>query len=546
MKSDVKYFVKVAAIGFNVLVLFSVPLFWCRWLCEIVRLGIVANDGIGSQTGASNVVTIQPSGLVPDEYENASDVVKKSKIQAEVYLDNISYSLGIMDYIVEISSKIDNYSNDAGVWTGAYFDKTTGQIIYQYRFSEPTPFGRREEMRAMGITAKTTFYLYAGPEGIAETHDNKMGRFNSPITADIGNRIVTLYDTKFRRFFNIDISEKTVLKGPELPIDKQYNPVAIYPARREIKLISLNWWPPMIRDVQQTDTKEGESLSNKLTSRVQNYVNLSPYTTILDKSGRIDLLDKTTLKFVGTAGFLPNPPELYPIGKPPTTSDVLAYRMLPMVLSSDRQYRGLFVTTLNREGTSYVLTAFDPNGHVIASTMSQNSPKKAYLGLPWLPTLTIAKYLLENLHPPILALASFLTADSIGAGAGYRGIFLLPNSYVAMRARGSEVGFAERLSYAVFLFMSPGIILAFILAWRINKDALILGMSHNARTLWTLGVIAFGLAGYITYRLCRPGITLVTCANCGKPRRPDMEKCHRCNSGWDIPELVPPSWRVVG
>jgi len=65
------------------------------------------------------------------------------------------------------------------------------------------------------------------------------------------------------------------------------------------------------------------------------------------------------------------------------------------------------------------------------------------------------------------------------------------------------------------------------------------------RSFWAFLTPAFGLAGYVTYRLTRPTITLVTCANCGKGRRPDMDTCHHCNSEWDIPELVPPKWRVL-
>jgi uncharacterized paraquat-inducible protein A len=60
-----------------------------------------------------------------------------------------------------------------------------------------------------------------------------------------------------------------------------------------------------------------------------------------------------------------------------------------------------------------------------------------------------------------------------------------------------------------------------------------------------IGTIAFGLTAYITYRLTQPKITLVTCTNCGKLRRPDMARCHRCGSKWHIPELTPPAWRVV-
>jgi len=87
--------------------------------------------------------------------------------------------------------------------------------------------------------------------------------------------------------------------------------------------------------------------------------------------------------------------------------------------------------------------------------------------------------------------------------------------------------------------------LAIWLATRVSKDAVVVGLSENARAYWIIGTLAFGLTAYITYRLTRPKITLVTCPNCGKMRRPDMAKCHRCKSDWLVPELRPPVWRVL-
>jgi hypothetical protein len=158
--------------------------------------------------------------------------------------------------------------------------------------------------------------------------------------------------------------------------------------------------------------------------------------------------------------------------------------------------------------------------------------------------MTIGKFLLENLHPPILSLASYFTAGSIEAASGHRAMFLLPNSFIAMKGRDARENIAARFLSALLL-MSPSIALAILLAWRIGRDAAIVGLPRKIRRFWTLGTIAFGLAGYITYRLTRPKVTLVTCANCGKLRRPDMETCHRCGSKWDVPELTPPAWRVL-
>jgi hypothetical protein len=157
---------------------------------------------------------------------------------------------------------------------------------------------------------------------------------------------------------------------------------------------------------------------------------------------------------------------------------------------------------------------------------------------------TISKYLLENLHPPILSLISYFTADSIEASAGHRVLFILPNSLIAMKGRDTRGNMAERFLSALLIIL-PSILLSIFLAWRISINATAVGLSENARVLWILATIALGVVGYITYRLTKPAITLVTCANCGRMRRPDMEKCHRCGSKWYVPELIPPTWRVL-
>jgi hypothetical protein len=95
------------------------------------------------------------------------------------------------------------------------------------------------------------------------------------------------------------------------------------------------------------------------------------------------------------------------------------------------------------------------------------------------------------------------------------------------------------------LLMTPATLLALWLAARILRDASTLGLSKNVRRFWVIAALTFGLTGYITYRLTRPKVSLVTCVNCGKPRRTDTGICHRCGSKWDVPELTPPAWRVL-
>jgi hypothetical protein len=107
-----------------------------------------------------------------------------------------------------------------------------------------------------------------------------------------------------------------------------------------------------------------------------------------------------------------------------------------------------------------------------------------------------------------------------------------------------RLGIAMQLFGALWV-MLPAIGLAIFLAWRVVRDAAAVGLSSNARSLWLLGTLSFGLPAYITYRMTRPTAALVTCATCGRPRRPDMERCHLCNSAWEVPESVPPAWRVL-
>jgi hypothetical protein len=185
------------------------------------------------------------------------------------------------------------------------------------------------------------------------------------------------------------------------------------------------------------------------------------------------------------------------------------------------------------------VAVFDKDGKKIKGADS----KSTFFDTPGGPVLTIMKYIFESLHPPVLTLASFFTAYSFDARSTHQALFLMPNSFVAM-ARDYE-GNIFYLFVLVLLLMLPGILFACILGWRVWRDAAIIGLSNKARQIWLAGTLVFGLPAYITYRLTRPKVTLVTCANCGKQRRPDMDKCHHCGSKWDVPELTPPEWRVL-
>ena len=210
----------------------------------------------------------------------------------------------------------------------------------------------------------------------------------------------------------------------------------------------------------------------------------------------------------------------------------------------DVKYFGMCVSSLSREGTALAVAVFDPNGKLIyrGDTRANDGTFTASAVYSKSPLAKTVLFLLENLQPPAFGVASYLSGNSIEASAGHRALFVLPNSFVGMLGRYNGTKFDREVFFP--LLIGPSLVLSWWLAFRVRKDAKIIGLSGTAKKWWTIGTIAFGLPAYITYRLTRPKEALVTCQNCGKMRRPDMEICHRCGSKWEMPELTPPSWRI--
>ena len=540
MKLLTNYIVRVLATGFIVLTLLSIPLFWIRFLCNV---GLYVWMPYEIRSAA-----IEPSGLLPENFENDPNIERHSRVSATMKSDPL-LPLGITEYFESTSPGgsrscliLSSSEND---W--AYFDNKSGQFVFRYVEVEIMPDSDKLEREVQ---------YYIGPEGISELPDKTLGRFIEPIadsskfkTSLWKSGEIILYDKKLRHFFAINLKERNITKGPQLSEDDPRRPIDIGILNKNDDFLDLYWMPPTINNQSIYSRK----LRIHITERNPDY-RPDRHILVLDESGRIDLLDKETLELAGPAGRLPAPKTLFPADKQVTPRDLLAYRILPMALKEDHKYRGLFAAAVNREGTALALAVFDANGVPIKSDQTWASVRRGnrrtyssravLFGFPGAPAMTISKFMLENLHPPILSLASYFTAGSFEAGSGHSAMFLLPNSFVAMKGRSARGNIAVRFLYALLL-ISPSIVLAILLALRVSKDAAVVGLSRKTRRWWLLGTIAFGPAGYITYKLTRPKITLVTCTNCGKPRRPDRDKCHCCGSKWDVPELVPPAWRVL-
>ncbi len=540
MKPRSNSFIDILAAGILALVMLSLPLFWARQFCQNMLCDIMPKD--------YRSITIQPSGLMPSEIENDPDVAYHSQVASHIINPEGPQALGLIDYLT------DNYPSgthsdvyllryDDGDWHWIYFDKSSGRIVCRYETRERMPDDS---------TISKIAQIYIGPEGISESPDQDTGKFTSPIVgfSDIGWGQLTWYDKKLRQFFAVKFKKELELtKGPQLPEDDSHSPLDIGLSGKNSGMLDLYWQPVKSRIRQEV---ENDYTSPPPIIRRDSEYRQDKYILVLDESGQIDLLDRDTLEFAGRAGYLPNPVSSMS-NKRTGPRDLLAYSVLPVSLKGENKYRGMFAAAASRDGTALALAVFNEKGETLHRDYSGSkgnrgrnisSTEVMLFGGPGGPLLTIIRFLLENLQPPVLSVASYFTADSFEAGSGHRALFLLPNSFIAMRARGERVNIFEQFILALLL-MLPSIILSLMLAKRVSTDAAVVGLSSKARSYWIIGTLVFGLVGYITYRLIRPSIALVTCANCGNPRRPDMEKCHRCGSGWRIPEIIPPAWRVI-
>ena len=522
IKTSAYYPISVLTTGLMVLVLLSIPFYWGRYLCDVAFVANMHRTVLG--------IEINPSGLPLLAYRY--DPNSHSHLIANADIENFALptrrrevhyilgTLGIIDYLQsrEPGGRRIRLGNFGTYWD-PYFDKGKGLLV----------------VRDM---SDSRYRLYIGPKGMSTTPEANLGRFNSPV---IAKGIV--YDKEYRCFFALDLKNQTIRKGPVLN-DLTRRPVDIIDHHRSrSEACTVHFTRPFGRMYQVVHQ-------------------MVDYLPVLDESGRIYLLDPKKLELVRYAGILPRPQTLFGWGsrKP---NDLLAYdiEIIATVAQQEYTYIGMIAASLSRQGTSMALAVFDMEGKQVRTEQTRTVPydarfsetgphtpripsaKAVLFDVPLGPEMTITKYLLECLHLPVLTLASFLTAHSFEANSTHRALFFMPNSFVALlRERQGSILITFLI---VLLIMIPAILFAGFLSWLVVRDALLIGLSRNSRRIWLLGTFTFGLSAYITYRLIRPKITLVTCQNCGRLRRPDMNKCHLCKSDWYIPELIPPSWRIL-
>ena len=531
MKTENKYAIRCLASGFIVLTLFVVLTFWLRWVC-------MARQSDWSDSGHQYyTIHLSPLPIVPSEIESDPNIVRHSDLLVGFrrgYIQGFK-TVGLLPAaafgsLAGLNSDVYEWEpphqGSLGSWL--YFDRKLGLIVYSAVERAFDPNGN----------SNTITRRYAGPEGMAKTADKSLGRFESPIASGLWPGTY-IYDAKLRRFFRLNWRGQQVTKGPELNKDDAHRPIQIEGMLgKSGGCLYISPQPPM----REIGTKANGDPNLVPAVNLSSWGGPDAPIPILDASGRIDMLDPKTLTITAVAGSLPSIKGPFDSIERSAVQGLFAYQVMPLWLWTAEprnnralQYLGCVVAAINRDATEYSIQVFHSNGNPIGE-------KTGSIIRPY-PGFATTKYLLENLHPPVLSMLSEITAPYIEARTGARGLFVLPNSFIAMRGRTPDELYVTTILAGLGMIL-PSLLLAVILAWLVGRDARLFGFSKNARTLWILSVALFGIPACITYLLMRPRTVLVTCKNCGKPRRPDMERCHRCNSPWDVPELNPPTWRV--
>jgi hypothetical protein len=529
--------INVLSTGVLVTLVTLVMLFWGRWYCHLLRL-----DATGEGT---RQVQVSPMGLFPFEKADDPNLVSPSSATAKVLgPEGLLSSLGAPQYIrSHLPGGPDSYVYQ---WRSVdremrlYFDPSPGLMVYSRRIEENDPNGA---IRRRYVTQ------YAGPEGIAERPDEKLGRFVSPITDGFyANNPQTVYDNGYRCFFSIRWRDGLVKKGPEFTEDDA-RPIQIGVLQKCPLTLSLGHRYPIHKE-RENATEHYESMMRALHTQL---AQMESYPVlVLNARGQIDLLNPNTLELKRNVAALPKPPTLFRSDRAmrPGPKALAAYGAYPFA-PYDRQaqkrfsYGGCIAAAVSPDLTGLEINVFDPNGQIVAARDVYPGPHDLYFSLPDASLITVVQHIIENLHPLASLALSSVAARHVPATSAYKSLVLLPNSFAAMAARDSSFGPVNRIGTSVLL-MLPAIILGVVLAWLVSRDAVRMGLSRQATSAWIIATFALGLPAYVTYRLTRPRAALVTCPNCGLGRRPDFEKCQRCKAPWLVPELVPPTWRVIG
>jgi hypothetical protein len=491
MNNSIHNLLKILSTGFIALFFMSILLFWAK---KPFEAGLYSNSFDEKQNEISKTIT----GFVKDLDKNST-----LGIERYIHWGSSTMCPGIVHTGYEWMYNYPIYYLAAAFQDKSpqiiYYDKESGLVVYCKVVLKDVD-GKSKWIKEI--------FGYAGPQGISQTPDEKLGRFMNPKTALYrwSPDQVVLFDNDLSRFFLVKFKKKTVLKSIEFPAGDDRRPL-------QIGLLEKN---PMIRFDRPYPPEDEKN------------------TLVLAQNGTILKFNAEKMDYEGFAGYLPD--------KGFYNRLLLSYSCRPVY--ENKKYAGLLVVGISDGIVSINITSFDVRGKRLKQEIISANTWNTSGGS----SLWIAKYLLESLHPPILNLLTAYTAQGVDAFFNaQQSLFILPNSIVGMIQRNSDLrrpGQGVEFFFIRMIFILPSIIFSLILAWRVSWEARNVGFPKQERTYWVLGTILFGLPAYITWRITRPAVVQVTCQNCGRLRRPDFDTCQHCKSPWHVPDLTPPAWRV--
>ncbi len=583
MKTSHHYSVNVAATGLLVLIVLCVFLFLCRVFSQrLIRERLQ--------------VRISPSGLISGDIENDPNTMseswiscKQKRVPAQMFLGRDAssddwYYDGLMPDRLRAqvrSVQVSSAPNEDG-WKKRAWKPTTGLFVETLYAEKKT--SERFVKWDQRITA------YAGPQGFSLRENRALGRFHDPLVINDAKdtEAVLVYDRKQRCFFRIDFADRQIQQGPEIP-----STISILQVRATSKnkaFLSTVWHSPQRVETEQERFERLERLEGgaygyssmpdgpgspygggpggrvmdprmadpRMMGMVPGGKNQSAKTQplktqevlrrvpaargsfraprgmvfVLSASGTLYELNGKTLQLSHPLGRFPKLMN----SKSNAPRSTLAFQM--HALHIGRQYEGCVVSTLSRDGMELGVAAFDRSGKLVSSARDRGQWRDQA------GAAIILKSVAEVLHPLGLSLLSLVYGTDCEAILGHRALFFQPNSFVVNAFHDTEREIMSRVAIAIF-WLLPSLVLGIGLAWLVARDVAALGLSDSAKRDWILAALALGPVAYITYRITRPDLKLVTCTNCGRLRRADQGKCHRCDAQWEGPELAAPAWRVV-
>jgi hypothetical protein len=480
----------VLAVGFVVLTLWSVLLYWpCEGCKKVI-------------TESARYYEIAPFSVIkkqiriPEISDQPIEELQISSVFSGINQDDSGERSSYGSYIALPEIYIDYYDNIAGEpWRNmVYFDRSLGQFV---------------QCRIWRDYKKITkeIVTYAGPKGMSVKPDKNLGRFNDFVvpTFNFLDRIL-LFDQGDRRFYLLNFNERTVRASREYLSADECNPAAIDEFGDRSK-ISFQYRIPGTRGSKEMGgVPEGKDIA-----------------LILNQNGRLDWFNLDKMDFTGQAGYVPN------------FSDAYAYRIRPVLWADSG--KGLVVVSFSMKAlVSATQVVFDPKGQVV-----QTDERVDFMSR--MSVFHVTRFFLENLYSPVMLFAAAANAMFEKSSNSRMYLYLPMNSTLTMCA---ELEISNYFDYMVklVLIVVPAMLLSLLLALRVKKDAIRFGLTKSACGAWCWLTVAFGVPAYITWRIVRPKEVMVTCQNCGKLRRVEFERCQHCKSLWLVPEITPPNWQV--